>query len=62
MPVHNPSLIGLQVEAFVIAMEDFRSGARTNDDTAIMRNVAAALMDSEIETLARYYAGLMPEH
>lgn len=60
-PMHNPSLIGLQEESFVIAMEDFRSGARTNDDTAIMRRVAATLMDSEIETLARYYAGLMPE-
>lgn len=41
-------------------LRDFRSGARSNDATGRMRDVAAALRDFEIEAVSLYAANVRP--
>ena len=48
-----PSIFGLSESSFVSAMQAYRSGERK---AAVMRSVAAAFSDREIEALARYFA------
>ena len=39
-------------------MNDFRSGARTNDANKMMRLVAEKMSDKEIKAVASYISGL----
>lgn len=53
-----PILAGQQVDQLILMLEQFRDGTRTNDIYGRMREAAASLTDDEIESLARYYAGV----
>jgi cytochrome c553 len=39
-------------------LKDFRSGARANDNSKMMRNVVARMTDQEIAAVAQYVQGL----
>jgi cytochrome c553 len=48
-----------QHSAYIIkALQDFRSGTRTNDPANMMRDIAAKMSDSEIAAVAEYISGL----
>ena len=51
----NPALAGKAEAAFTQAMQDYKSGKRTN---AMMKAMAAPLTDQDIASLAAYYASL----
>ena len=51
----NPPLKGRTEAQFVQAMKDYKSGKR---DHALMKGLASALNDQDIENLAAYYASL----
>lgn len=53
-----PALGSQQSVYTVKAMKDFRSGARSNDPSKMMRDIASRLSDKEIEAVASYIAGL----
>ena len=51
--------LGSQQSAYVVkTMQDFRSAARSNDPSKMMRDIAARMSDVEIEAVASYIAGL----
>ncbi len=51
--------IGGQHAAYVVkALNDFKSGARSNDVNQMMRGVAAKMTDEEIKAVAEFVAGL----
>lgn len=51
--------LGSQQPAYAVkAMKDFRTGARSNDDGKMMRDIAGRMSDKEIEAVASYIAGL----
>ena len=51
--------LGSQQSAYIVkAMNDFRSGARNNDPSKMMRDIAGRMSDKEIEAVASYIAGL----
>jgi len=51
--------LGSQQSAYSVkALQDFRSGARSNDQSKMMRDIAARLSDKEIEAVSSYIAGL----
>jgi cytochrome c553 len=52
----SPWLDGLPAAYTKAQLMAFRSGARTNDIDAVMRNVARNMSDEEIEEAASYYA------
>ena len=51
----NPPLKGKTEAQLVQAMKDYKSGKR---DHALMKGLASALNDQDIENLAAYYASL----
>ena len=51
----NPPLAGKDENAFVQAMQDYKTGKRSN---AMMKTFAAALSDQDVANLAAYYASL----
>ncbi|HEY0634581.1 MAG TPA: c-type cytochrome [Gammaproteobacteria bacterium] len=53
-----PALQGQQSMYTVKQLQDFRSGARSNDTAKIMPSIAARMSDAEIEAVAEYIAGL----
>lgn len=53
-----PSLSGQHSEYTLTQLEYFRSGARANDDNAMMRMTVERLTDAELEALASYVSGL----
>jgi len=53
-----PSLAAQQVDYLKNQLIKFRSGARANDNNAVMRNIAAELSDSEIADLAQQISSL----
>lgn len=53
-----PSLAGQHTDYVAKMLKDFRSGERHNDTQSMMRDIAAALDDREIEALSRYIATL----
>lgn len=57
----HPALAGQTHSYLVYNMMAFKEGDRTNDIYSRMRYVAEALTEDEIEALADYYAGDMPE-
>lgn len=52
-----PGLNGQQLENFIVTMEDFRAGERSNDIYSKMRTIAEVMTDQEIAILGHYYAG-----
>ncbi len=55
---HYPRLAGQHAEYLVLQLRDFAGGARSNDEGAVMRRIAAALSEPESAALATYLAGL----
>ena len=53
-----PSLAGQHVDYVVKALNDFRSGTRTNDNAKMMQDVAGKMSDAEIKAVAAYISGL----
>ncbi|MFA5628228.1 MAG: c-type cytochrome [Thiohalomonadaceae bacterium] len=53
-----PSLASQHSTYTIKALKDFRDGIRTNDQTNMMRAVAAKMTDAQIEQVAEYIAGL----
>lgn len=53
-----PSLAGQHAAYVAKTLKEFRSGGRSNDRQALMRNIAKGLNDQEIEALAAYIATL----
>jgi cytochrome c553 len=51
----NPALASKSEAEFVQAMNDYKSGKRTN---AIMKTLAGPLSDQDVANLAAYYASL----
>jgi cytochrome c553 len=51
----NPALAGVPEAQQVKALKDYKSGARAN---AVMKGLAAALSDKDMEDLSAYYASL----
>ena len=58
IPSEFPRLGGQYAEYVTAQLQAFRSGARTNDPSGMMRGVAAHLSDAQIKALAEYAAGL----
>jgi len=53
-----PALAGQKAEYVKKALHDFKSGARSNDRNAMMRNIASTMTDKEIDAVADYLAGM----
>ena len=53
-----PQLGGQFVEYTSKQLHAFKTGVRSNDNNAVMRNAAAAMSDAEIEAVAHYIASL----
>lgn len=53
-----PALGGQNAEYVALALQNFRSGARTNDPNKMMRLVTERLSDKEIAALANFVQGL----
>jgi len=51
----NPALAGKSEEQLLQALQDFKSGKRSN---AVMKALAAGLSDQDMANLAAYYASL----
>ncbi|MBS1202331.1 MAG: cytochrome c subfamily [Chromatiaceae bacterium] len=53
-----PSLSGQQAAYVAKALQDYRSGARENDPSAMMRRIAERLTEREIKAVSQYVSGL----
>lgn len=51
----NPALASKPEDAFVQAIQDYKSGKRPN---ALMKGLASGLSDQDVANLAAYYASL----
>ena len=51
----NPALAGKSEDALVQALQEYKSGKRSN---AIMKSLASKLSDQDMANLAAYYASL----
>jgi len=57
-PALFPSLKSQHPEYIVAQMKKFKDGTRSNDPGKMMQNVAARMLDSEMEAVAAYLAGI----
>lgn len=53
-----PAVGGQHPEYTAATLKAFRSGARSNDENGIMRDIVAKMSDEQITALANYLAGL----
>lgn len=53
-----PALSGQHPEYTASTLQDFASGARSNDPSAIMRDIASKMSDEEMQAVANYVYGL----
>ena len=53
-----PALRGQQAEYTVLQLEAYRDGTRTTDQQSMMRQIANALSDEEMQNLAKFIAAL----
>ena len=53
-----PKVSGQQATYVAKQLKDFKSGARSNDNASIMRNIASNMSDAEIEAVSQYMTGL----
>ena len=51
----NPALTGKSADQLLQAMQDYKSGKRSN---AVMKGITAGLSDQDMANLAAYYASL----
>jgi cytochrome c553 len=58
IPIQYPVLAGQYAEYIEAQLKAFRSGARANDPSKMMRTTASRLSDLEIKAVADYIAGL----
>jgi len=58
LPVKYPRLGGQHTEYVLNQLRQFRLGARANDESKVMRTIAAKLTDQEMEAVADYIQGL----
>ena len=54
-----PAIVGWPVEQFVSVMNSYKKKERESD---VMRSIATALSQEDIEALAAYFGGLKPAH
>lgn len=57
-PGKIPRLAGQKIDYTVKQLQDFRTGARSNDRNSIMQNLASRLTDKEINSVAAYLAAM----
>lgn len=57
-PALFPAIRGQQAEYTTLTLKAYRSGERTNDQNAIMRDIAARMSDAEIAAVSNYIMGL----
>jgi len=57
-PAAFPSLKSQFPEYTVAQLQKFKNSSRSNDAGSMMRNVAARMLDSEMEAVAAYLAGI----
>ena len=57
-PAAFPSIQGQQAAYVAIQLKAYKAGTRTTDPNQMMRNMAAALSDEEIDAVASYVQGL----
>ena len=57
-PANFPRISGQHAPYVEKALKDFRTGARSNDVSSMMRGVAAKMTDAEIAAVAQYVQGL----
>jgi cytochrome c553 len=57
-PASYPSIQGQQATYVAMQLRAYKSGARTTDPNQMMRDMAAALSDEEIDAVASYVQGL----
>lgn len=57
-PANYPRIAGQQKDYLIKSLNDFKTGARTNDPNSMMRNIAAKLTAKEIAAVASYVASL----
>ena len=53
-----PRVSGQHAAYIVKQLKDFKSAARNNDDSSIMRSIAKRMTDEEMEAVAEYMSGL----
>jgi len=53
-----PSITGQKIDYTIKTLKDFRSGYRNNDMNGMMRDIAKAMTDEQIEAVANYLTGL----
>lgn len=58
IPAQYPRLKGQHADYTIAQLKAFRAGERTNDDSAMMRSIAARMSDEEIAAIAEYVQGL----
>lgn len=57
-PASFPSLKGQHPEYLVMQLTKFKDGLRSNDSGKMMQNVSKRMLDSEMQAVAAYIAGL----
>ncbi|MTD27271.1 c-type cytochrome [Erwinia sp. J316] len=55
-----PNLAGQHEAYLVLALQAYKSGARSGGQAEVMKAFVAGLSDDDIDDLAAYYAGLKP--
>jgi len=57
-PANFPSLKSQHPEYIVLQLKKFKDGTRSNDPGKMMQNVAARMLESEMQAVAAYLAGI----
>jgi len=57
-PAAFPSIQGQRATYVALQLRAYKAGTRTTDPNQMMRNMAAALSDEEIDAVASYVQGL----
>lgn len=58
IPAQYPRLKGQHADYTIAQLKAFRAGERSNDESAMMRAIAARMTDEEIAAVAEYVQGL----
>lgn len=58
IPIQYPGLAGQHAAYTEVQLKEFKSGARANDQNAMMRSIAQKLSEEEIKAVAEYVSGL----
>jgi cbb3-type cytochrome c oxidase subunit III len=53
-----PKLTGQKIEYSITTLKEFREGKRNNDMNGMMRSIAKAMTDEQIEAVSNYVSGL----